>query len=632
MDAICGLHLRDGPICATAGAGDGLDAMLAALADHGEDGARWTEGAVGLGCRRLAASATGKDRAEAALHFDRDAGLVLAADARLDDRDALGAALGVPDAERAGLTDGDLILRAWTRWGRDCPDRLLGDYAFAVWDARNHRLFCARDPVGVRPFYYARTPDRFVFASSVEAVLAAPGVSRALDEATVAAYLTRIGFHSPDRTFFRAVRKLPPGHTLTVEGGATRLDRYWRPEQAPKARPATDDIHAEAFLDLYSRAVKDRLGGSDPVGVHLSGGLDSSSVAVLAARELRRRGRPPPLAFSWLPELGGRSPSEDHALEYALIDAVCEQEGLRVFHRSPGPEDVIAVLRQDAACPGVHIHMNEDVVQRCAAQRGVRVLLSGWGGDEVVSCQGLGYYEHLLLRGHWARLRAEYRARGKGLRRFLAEVPLPFAHPDLPRSLRRLRRGKDPRRRRWLIDPAFKRRAKPLPKPILRRFSVRYAQLWRLRAGHLGERMEGWAASGARRGIEYRYPLLDRRLLEFALGLPPEQFRRGRWGRWLMRHALGAALSGASPGASADPVLPPEVCWNPSKADPARIDALYDAFAGALPALRREVLSRTPSRARYVDVPRLLDSLDVACFRARPRITPIRTALQLLDF
>ena len=632
MDAICGFHLRDGAIRATAGEGDGLDAMLAALADHGEDGARWVEGPVALGCRRLAVSATGEGRAEAALRFDRDAGLVLAADARLDDREALCAALGVPGAERAGLTDGDLILRAWTRWGRDCPDRLLGDFAFAVWDARNRRLFCARDPVGVRPFYYARTPDRFLFASSVEAVLAGPGVSRALDEATVATYLTRGDLWLADRTFFRAVRKLPPGHTLTVEGGAARLDRHWRPERAPKARPATDDVHAEAFLDLYSRAVKDRLRGPDPVGVHLSGGLDSSSVAVLAARALRRRGRPPPLAFSWLPELGGRSPSEDHAREYALINAVCGQEGLRVFHRSPGPEDVIAVLRQDAAFPGVHIHMNEDVVQRCAARRGVRVLLSGWGGDDVVSCSARGYYEHLLLRGHWARLCAEYRARGKGLRRFLMDVLLLLAHPNLHISLRRLRRGKDPRRRRWFIDPAFARRAKPLPKPILRQFSVRYTQLWLLRAGHLGERMEGWAASGARRGIEYRYPLLDRRLLEFALGLPPEQFRRGRWGRWLMRHALGAALPGAPPDTSSDPVLPPEVCWHSDKADPARTDALHDAFAGALPALRREILSRTPSRARYVDVPRLLDRLDVARLKAKPRTAALHTALQFLDF
>ena len=628
MNAICGFHRRE------AGEGDGLDAMLAALGSgHGEDGARWTEGTVALGCRRLPASATGKDRAEAALHFDRDAGLVLAADVRLDDRDTLCAALGVPGADRPGLTDGDLILRAWTRWGRDCPNHLLGDYAFAIRDARNRRLFCARDHVGVRPLYYARTADRFVFASSVEAVLAGPGVSRALDEATVAAYLTRIGFHSPDRTFFQAVRKLPPGHTLTIEGGTTRLDRYWRPEEAPKARPATDDGYAEAFLDLCSRAVKDRLRGPDPVGVHLSGGLDSSGVAVLAARELRRQSRPPPLAFSWLPELGGRPPREDHAREYALVDAVCEQEGLRVFHLSPGPRDVIAVLRHDVACPGVHIHLNEEVVQRYAAERGVRVLLSGWGGDECVSHKGRGYYESLLLRGHWARLCAECRARGMGLRRFLAEVLLPLAHPDLRRSLRRLSRGKGPRRRRWLIDPAFARRAKPLPKRILRPSSVRHAQVRLLRSGHLSERMEGWAASGARRGIEYRYPLLDRRLLEFALGLPPEQFRRGRWSRWLMRHALGAALRGAPSGTPAeDPVLPLEVCWNPSKADSARVDAFHDAFAEALPALRREILSRAPSRAHYVDMPRLLDSLDADRFRAKPRTVPIRTALQLLDF
>ena len=641
MSAICGFHLREER------AADGLAAMLAALSDYGKTGAQWREGAVGLGCRYpTAANGDGAGRAPC---LDRDAaprlqyalqregalalqgGIAVAADARLDDRDTLCGALGVPRAERRALTDGGLVLRAWQRWGRDCPNHLLGDYAFAVWDANERTLFCARDHAGVRPLYYCLAPEGFVFASAVEAVLAMPGVSGALDEATVAAYLTGTGWNSATRTFFREVRKLPPGHTLTVEGDRhsqaalprapfpgprVRIERWWRPERTPAARPASDDEYAEELLALYTRAVQDRLCGG-PVGVHLSGGLDSSSVAVLAARALRRQGRPAPPAFSWLPALGEAPPAAGHAAEYGLIDAVCRQEDLRVFHRTLSVGDMLAILRRDGAFPGVHVQMNEEAVQRCAAESGVRVLLSGWGGDEGVSFNGRGFHQHLLLGGRWLRLAAECRATSRPFRT-LADAALSIAHPGLRVRMGRRWRGEEPHRRRWLIDPAFARRAKPLPVESFRPIGVRRTQARLLRSGHLCQRIEGWAASGARHGIEYRYPLLDRRLLEFALGLPPEQFRRGRWSRWLMRHALGT-------------VLPPEVRWNPGKADPARLEPLLDTFAEARPALGRILAARAdpPSRACYVDMPRLLERLDAG--RSSEFLSTWKP-LQLLDF
>ena len=149
---------------------------------------------------------------------------------------------------------------------------------------------------------------------------------------------------------------------------------------------------------------------------------------------------------------------------------------------------------------------------------------------------------------------------------------------------------------------------------------VRRSQVRLLQFPHLSVRIEGWAASGARRGIEYRYPLLDRRLLEFALGLPAAQFRRGRWGRWLMRHALRT-------------VLPPEVCWHASKTDPGRFASMRDAFFGAVPAIREELAGAAPSRAGYVDMARLLESLDGDRLRAEPQIASgIGAALQFLDW
>ena len=555
--------------------------------------------------------------------MDPAAGLAGVVDARLDDRDGLCDALGITLAERSRVSDGQLILRAWLRWGEDSPRQLLGDYAFTLWDAHRRLLFCARDHAGVRPFYYALPKDGFVFASAVQAVLAVPDVGDALDEAVVAAHLASM--HCSDaRTFFAAVYKLPPGHALSVEwapaanGGVrrqVRLARYWRPELTPVAAAAEDD-DAEQFRHLLTQAVHDRLRGCDAgaVGTHLSGGLDSSSVAVVAARELRRQGLGPPLAFSWLPQPGDGPPKAEHAPEYALVDAVCAQEGVAVIHGAPSAADVLDVLRCDGALPGIHVHVNEAIAQRHAAARGVRVLLSGWGGDECVSFGGRGHWQALLLRGRWRRLAAEWRAQDASALRFMAHVVLPLLHPALVPALS----GQGPRRGRWLIDATFARRVGSLGTPPRRTIGVRRTQLRLLQAGHLAERMEGWAASGAARGIEYRYPLLDRRLLEFALSLPPEQFRRGRWGRWLFRHGC-------------EPLLPAEVCWNRRKADPARSEPLQDAFIKALPAIRRRLAERTPARAGYVAMPRLLEGLDAARFRARPELGPMMRALQFLD-
>ena len=616
MNTICGIWMRSGDVP------DGLDGMLAALpcrATH--TGVAWTDGPLSFGQRGDPAVAVRPPASRPCV--DRAAGLAVVASARLDDRDALCDVLGIPRPQRAGLPDGALILRAYERWGDACPERLLGDYAFAVWDSRRSRLFCARDHIGTRPFYYHLATQRVVFASDIEAVLAAPGVSGAFDESAVATWLTNGERPFGAHTFLRAVRRLLPGHVLAVEGGTACIARWWRPENAPLAPAASDDAHAEAFLDLYARAVADRLRGTDPVGVHLSGGLDSSSIAALAARALRDAGRPAPLAFGWHPPPGDGPRTAAAAAEYGLIEAVSRQAGLRVRYLSPAAADIVAFLRRDATRiedDGTLVH--EEIVQRGAAEQGVRIMLSGWGGDEGISFNGRGYYPQLLRDGRLGVLWRELRERGRRpLPAILLEAVLPLLFPGARPVVDRLRRGKWPLRKDPFINPEFARRVRLLPRHVFPRAGVRAMQLAFLQRGHLGLRMEGWAASGARHGIEYRYPLLDRRVLEFALGLPPEQFRRAGGNRWLMRRALA-------------PILPPQVCWNANKRDPARFGALEDALAEALPAVRSllEARAAPPSRSRYLDMPRLTAQLDAVRFRAPSRRWSIIHALRFLDF
>ncbi len=621
---ICGIQALRGDPGAAA-----LDAMVAALPGRRTDAtAAWTTEAARLGWR-------GHEAADGAACCARGgAGDWVVASARIDGRDELRAALGVSERKDEPLTDAELILRAWRKWGAECPQRLYGDYAFAAWDAERRRLLLARDHIGARALYYAAAADRIVFASDVNAVLAAPGVEADLDEDATASWLARhIFWPFGERTFHRAVRRLPPGHLLLAQAGGWRVRRWWHPERIPALGRIDDGEAAEACLALCAAAVADRAGGPRRVGVHLSGGLDSSCVSALAARALRAAGRPAPPAFTWLPEAAEGSRDAAPGGEYRLVEAVAAQEGLEVHHCPPTAADMLATLRRDVTRHDSY-HLNECPVQRSAAAQGVGVLLSGWGGDEGVSFSGRGYHPDLLRKGRLAALRREFGHRRFPLLGIARGAALPFVQAMEPvRTLRdtlwRLRQGKTPLppTGRYL-HPDFARRARLLPMPpTVPVAGARAVQLGLLASGYIDRRIEGWAASGARLGIEYRYPLLDRRLLEFVLALPPEQFLRGPESRRLMRR-------------SQREVLPELVLRNRDKTDPARYRAYRDALAETLAQARSMIAGggAGTARGRYLNLGRLtrdlelLGDFDPARIRRHLRPRPLIQALQFLDF
>ena len=629
MVAFCGVLQAVEGAC-SGDIGDAVAGMLSAGAIGDSAAGAWQSDAVALGESGTAATQRTPGVRSA------DDGLAIVAWARLDDREALCDAVGVP----ANQDDHALLLGAYRRWGTDCPKHLLGDYAFAIWDGRRGRLFCARDHIGVRPLYYAQTSRALVFASSVEAVLAGPGVDQRLDEATAATYLKFVGWGTctASRTFFRAVRMLPGGHAMVVERGrhrcgTPRIWRYWAPEDAAILGPASDDDYVHAFLDLYQRSVRDRLRGAGPIGVHLSGGLDSSSVAVLANHELRTQGRPSPLAFSWLPpnpEAPGYA-SAEAALEYGRVEAVAAQESLTVSYQAPTPADFLAAFEADAALPWAHTSVLEYSVQRKAAAGGVRVMLSGWGGDEAVSARGGDHYTRLLLGGRWGEFAALAKARERRspLRvapaAVLGGVPNARAVRAAWRRLRGRVRREPGRALKHFVSPALARLARAEFMPGVR--SVRQGQASRLRNVKVRPRLEQEVASGVRNGVEYRYPLLDRRILEFALGLPPRMYLRPVDNRFLMRRAAALALG---PGERAP--LPPQVRWDESKLEPTVWQAYAAAFAAALPAFRERLAERVPTRAGYVDMPRLMEILDADRFMRNPPLEGLSRALLFLDY
>ena len=613
--AICGIHRRGNTNA------DAVTAMLAALPGCGRTGGT-DQGTVSFRYRDLWADPTENTPIRERRSVP---GLAVVADARLDNRAELAETFGLASPERAGVEDSDLILRAYRRWSEACPLHLHGDYAFAVWDSPEQRLFCARDAVGARPFFFSLSPGgQFSFASDIAAALAAPGVDDRLDDSQVAAFLMgsyRVNPEVKDGTFFRGVRSLPPGHSITVDAKSERVERWWRPEDAPPVRHECDEDYEIEFLDRYRRAVRDRLHGAHPVGVHLSGGLDSSSLAVLASRELRPLGRKPH-AFCWHPPPAGSHTSEE-ADEYRLIESVCAQEQLQPLYHAASADHIVGMLRNDVTRipnrDGTLIH--ESLVQDSAAGLGVRVVLSGWGGDEVASYSGAGYYVELLREGRLGQLHREARVLSDRPWMFLLRnVVLPAAHPRAAGILEGLLRGELHRKRQSFAAPGLARKYRK-PQPSARESGVRQTQLARLKPGHLNRRMEDWAASGSRAGVEYRYPLLDRRLIEFVLGLPAGQFRRGPRSRWFMRRALRS-------------VLPPPVLERSVKTDPARYRPWRQAFDEALPTVHRHLSARSepPARAEYLDMPMLLAHLESKVQGKNVHSGKLSRALALLDW
>jgi asparagine synthase (glutamine-hydrolysing) len=216
-------------------------------------------------------------------------GVVFTAEARIDNRDELCDLFAIPHVDRQRVPDSELILRAYLKWGHDSPEHLLGDWSFAFWRPAEKELFIARDHHGNTGLYYYQDARRFAFASSKKALLAL-GVPRRLNELFLAQLLVSWFAYHGDTTIDLDIKRLPPAHCMTVTPTGVKVQRYWRLEHTPTLHLPSFNDYLEGFLEVYRRAVRCRLRSYHPVGVALSGGLDSGSVAVMAAGELARQG------------------------------------------------------------------------------------------------------------------------------------------------------------------------------------------------------------------------------------------------------------------------------------------------------------------------------------------------------
>jgi asparagine synthase (glutamine-hydrolysing) len=540
-----------------------VERMLCTISHRGPDGTVvWADGPVGLG--HAAHCTTPEADAEDWPLISAPSGTVLVADARIDNRADLLRTLDPSSNGEGIVTDAALIAAAYERWGRDCPGHLIGDFAFALWDEREHRLFCVRDAVGTRPLFYAHTEDTFAFGSEIKALFPCPTVRRTVNEDRIAEYLLGI-FVDESTTFYRDVHRLRPGHALTVTPDGLKTWQYWSWDPEREIDLPSDEAYAEAFRAHFDEAVRCRLRRNQPVGSYLSGGLDSSSITVTARDQVRAQGGGPLRTYSTIYD---QFPACD---ERPYMQAVLEQGGFEP-HFFWGDDvdrlgtlgDMLDVHDEPFFAPNLATPWAEFPRIRGS---GTSVLLDGHGGDEVVS-RGAGRLHDLARTGEWGTLGSEIwkaadrrggdygvRLWGRlvdhyGLQPWVAARPWARRLYGWARGLLGNGPGGEAREKPGCLL-AKSVRAQASVKASRRRFRQAQDQYARSTRGEhylaltspmQGRGLEILNRAATHQGIELRFPFLDRRLMAFCLALPADQKRRHGWGRYLLRTALGDRL------------------------------------------------------------------------------------------
>ncbi|HEX9965027.1 MAG TPA: asparagine synthase-related protein [Allosphingosinicella sp.] len=527
----------------------GCRRMLAALGAYGLEAAIVAvEGEVAIGKR--AWHMLPEDGLETAPVGGGGGRWALMADIRLDNRDALGAALGLPAGRLAGLSDSGVAMAAVERWEDGAIGRLEGDFALALWDRERERLLLARDFLGGRPLYYHRGAGFLAFASMPGGLLALPEVPGEADETAMLDFLALMP-PGPGHSHFRGVERVAPGEMRVFTRGGAHSSRHWT-FASPPLRLRRSEDYAEAVREALDRAVKARLrGGRGSVACHLSGGLDSGAVAATAARLLGPGGRV--TAFTSVPRKARPDPRgrfvDEAAHAAAVVSLYPNME--HVLVRSGGRSPIAALDRNFALYQAPVLNLCNyvwgEAIADEARERGHRVLLTGQVGNFTLSHTGFDLLPGLLGRGRLVALAKQalaLRRRGTRLESVAAQALWPFLPQPLWRLVNRLRGRRIGAGDTSMLNPALgeaaaARLAERLARSTAgcdRGVGYRLAALAGSEAGnfHKGA-LAGW-------GLDVRDPTGDRRLVELCLSIPPEIYLADGVPRALARQALADRL------------------------------------------------------------------------------------------
>ena len=555
---------------------DQVEKLTDIVAHRGPDGRGIrVSGKVGLGHRRLAIIDLSEDGAQPMRHSDYPIWITYNGEIYnyLELRTEL-EALGFVFRT---ASDTEVLLAAYVCWGEKCLERFNGMWSFAIHDQRDNTLFCARDRFGVKPFYYIDTPTAFAFGSEIRQLL--PLIEhRVAEDDLVRDFLVCGLTDHTNRTFFKGVEKLPPGHRLRVDVSKGRVEvaRYYVLNSS-KAGDDGADISG-SLKHLLDDATRLRLRSDVRVGTCLSGGLDSSSVATLAARRYSQYSEEAFFAITAVSQQADNN-EERYAAEVVVN---C---GLNWLRTEPTYEKFASTVEtlvdvQEEPFAGPSIMMQYEVM-KTARSNGVIVLLDGQGGDETL----LGYHRYYAswLLDHF---------RQNGIGGFVSAFRAAMHAGMSPRRLAMYLFGASSAAIRSAI---YRWRYRFLKRPELPESLHRFAratrdalamQVLEITETNLPMLLRFEDKNSMRFGIETRLPFLDYRFVEFAVGLPTRIKINEGWTKWPLR-------------AAGQDFLPASICWRKDKIGFAAPDQIW--LNRHSPVMYKSVIN-SPLVARYVDM------------------------------
>jgi asparagine synthase (glutamine-hydrolysing) len=547
-----------------------LERMAGAMAHRMPDGRKFmVDGAIGLGHGLMRVNQ--EDLYEAQPLIDREAGLTLVADCRIDNREELAATFGWSDAEIRDRPDSAFILAAYKRWGEACPEHLLGDFAFVVWDGRAKRLFLARDHMGQRFVHYHHGTDFFAFATEIKGVWASAGVPRVLSEIGIAKDLVQDLNKVDGMTIFEGICGVPGGQTLRISanGGSTSRT-YWRPDADPLHLGREEDYFVERYRSVLGEAVACRLRRLiRPGALCFSGGFDSGAIAALAGPVVTAQVRKL-IAVASVMAKGDHAPRDARAAVEACGRMMPHLE-LRYYVRERRETTLtdldLSFLATDAKAGNNYVYRGLFSIARAA---GARLVMDGHGGDYTLNYRGQAPWRVWLSRGEFTRLLREFRAHRRlhrcsiwqTLRIELLPALLPAWAIDCWRNARRGGTGV------WRTRPI----AEDLARRMLSSGHIDPARVLGAAAGSVsgrawclrvlerirGRTRPGFALLAATHGLDYSCPFHDKRVVELGLAVPETLYVKDGRDRHLARRAFAGLLpreriAGVGPNDSHNP-------------------------------------------------------------------------------
>ena len=523
-----------------------IQRMMHRLAHRGPDGsAIWMDGPVGLA--HLALHTTPESLRETQPLCNEARTICLTLDGRVDNRTALQAALEARAVRLRSNSDAELVLRAYECWGIDCPHHIIGDFAFVVWDRLNQQLFCARDILGTRPFYYCRNDRRLLWASELRALFEDETVRTVPNEEMIGEYLANAIMNN-EETLFRDIVRLPPAHCLLVGSDHVRVYRYWNIDPLREIRYRRAEDYAEHFLSLFKEAARSRLRSHRPIGADLSGGLDSSSV-VSMAQLLYQEGAVPNQGLETF-SLVFPGLACDESSYIRDVAQRWELPSNRLVADMQPLDHYVAQVERDFDFPEYPNSAMSTPLRMQARAKGITVILDGSGGDEWLSGSDC-HYADLVRTGRFLRLFRQVDSDRRATGGDMPSWPLlrlglwPLMPLAMRKTIRRLskRDGVPP----WMT-PQFARHihlTERLRLETVRRTGSSFAQEaidqtllsgWQSHGNEMGDRLS------ARLSMEERSPLNDRRIIEFACAVPEEQHWEQERSKCLLRDAMKGLL------------------------------------------------------------------------------------------